>query len=477
MSDQKLSRGLKYAVFALLAAGLGWAIMTHSLVAALARIDPSYALMIRSDDPGALIHLADRTIDALQRDRAAVTKETRRGFGGLAGPATDPTAAKAPSDQEPRSATGDDLRRPDNLGRWASAVLAQEPGHVRALVILGQLKRWAGAAEQAATLLRASAHRSLREPVPQAWLINEALERQDWSLVMRHADILMRMHPQAIAALMPLIAHMAESPVSASVVSEAVTGSPPWRRAFFTELQSAVTDARTPLDLLLRLKETASPPTVTELRSYLNFLVERKFFDLAYYTWLQFLTPQQLAMVTSLFNGSFEERPSGLPFDWMLPTGGTASVAIARRPDRPSSRALVVHFGHGRVELHATSQVLRLTPGRYRFDGEVMGEVRGHRGVRWRLTCLGEGERNIGESAMFVGAFKDWMGFSFQAAVPESGCAAQRLSLILDARTPSERLVSGSIWFDELSIHREPETASAPPSASDPPAQSQPRQR
>jgi hypothetical protein len=456
MPDQKLSRGLKYTAFALLAAGLGWAIITHSLVAALARIDPSYALMIRSDDPGTLLRLADRTIDTLQRVAPA---------------------SEGASDQDPRAATGDDVRRREDLRRWASTILAQEPGHVRALVILGQLKRGAGEEEPAATLLRASAHRSLREPVPRGWLINEALKHQDWPLVMRHADILMRMHPQAIPALMPLIAQMAESPLSASVVSEAVAGSPPWRRAFFAELPHVVTDARTPLDLLLRLKETSSPPTVTELRSYLNFLVERTFFDLAYYTWLQFLTPQQRAIVTPLFNGSFEQRPSGLPFDWMLPTGGTASVVIARRPDRPSSRALVVHLGHGRVELHATSQLLRLTPGRHRVDGTVMGEVRGHRGVRWRLTCLGEGERNVGESAMFIGDFKDWTSFSFEAAVPDSGCAAQRLSLVLDARTPSERLVSGSVWFDELSIRREPETASAPPSASDLPAQSQPRQR
>ncbi len=93
------------------------------------------------------------------------------------------------------------------------------------------------------------------------------------------------------------------------------------------------------------------------------------------------------------------------------------------------------------------------------------------------MTCLGEQARQIGESEMILGEIKDWTTFSFAVSVPDAGCAAQRLSLILDARTPSERLVSGSIWFDELSIRREPVTASEPAPGRDLPSQSQPRQR
>jgi hypothetical protein len=109
-------------------------------------------------------------------------------------------------------------------------------------------------------------------------------------------------------------------------------------------------------------------------------------------------------------------------------------------------------------------------------SGEVMGEVVGRRSVRWRLTCLGKQARHIGESEMFVGEIKDWTAFSLSIDVPESDCTAQTLNLILDVRIPSERLVSGTLWFDELSIRRETDPANETPSSASPP-QSQPRQR
>jgi hypothetical protein len=471
MSDRKKYRATRSLIFVVVGAGLVWAVITHSLVATLVRIEPSYALWLRSDAPAALLALAERTIEASRLANGSVVDTARFDFRGSSGRPVAPV--KGASQKAAPPATDDEIERHsmEDVRRWASAVLAQEPGNPRALAILGSLNRDAGEGDQAATLLRASARRSLREPVPHAWLINEAISQKDWSLAMRHADVLMRMHDQSIKPLTPLIANFAETRDASTVVKDAIAGAPSWRTSFLYEMLNAITDVRTPLELLLTLKETASPPTPTELRAYLSFLIERRYFDLAYYTWLLFLTPQQRATVAPLFNGNFEEPPSGLPFDWVLPTGGTAAVAIARPPGQRSTRALVVDFGHGRVEFHAPSQLLRLRPGHHRVEGEVMGEVLGRRGVRWRVACVGEQTRQIAESEMFVGEIKEWTAFSFVLEVPHAGCAAQHLSLVLDARTPSERLTSGSIWFDNMSIQ-------ASQLIADPkPAQSQPRQR
>ena len=459
MSEEKPSRPIRILLFGLLGTALLWAIMTHSFVAALTRVEPTYALLVRPDDPGVLEALADRSIDRLRSVTAPGAAPTRFGFKATSGPPSGTATAN-----EGQGPTVDEIARTKaGLQEWAEAMLAQEPGNVRALVVLGELNRDRDKSDAAAVFLRSSARRSIREPVPLAWLIDDAIEKQDWPMVMQHADILMRMHPRTISHLTPLIARLAESPETALLVKEALRTSPTWRTAFFADLPAAVTDARTPLDLFLAIKDT-SPPTISEIRGYLNFLIQRKYFDLAYYTWLQFLPPQQLASVGLMVNGSFETKPSDLPFDWTLPLDGTASVSIASRPDRPTARALVVHFGHGRVELGGTSQLLRLQPGNYQLEGEAQGDVVGRRSVRWRVTCL-ENQKTVGQSDMFLGEMISWKAFSFAVNVPATGCTAQRLSLDLDARSPTERFVSGAIWFDDLSIRRVSSAAQQPTGA------------
>ena len=473
MSEEKPPRRVRFLLFGLVGAGLLWAIVNHSFVAALARLEPTYALLIRPDDPGVLEALADRSIDRMRRVTASGASPARFGFTGTGG--QPGITAPANEGKGPQWLDADEnARTKADLQEWAVAMLAQEPGNVRALVLLGELKRDGGDDDAAAVFMRSSAQRSIREPVPQAWLIDDAIEKQDWPLVMRHADILMRMHGRTVPHLTPLIARLAETPETSSLVKDALREAPTWRTAFFTELPAAVTDARTPLELFLAIKDTRTPPTIAEIKAYLTFLIQRKYFDLSYYTWLQFLPPQQLASVGPLVNGSFETRPSGLPFDWTLPVGGTASVSIARRPDRPTAYGLVINFGHGRVELGGTSQLLRLQPGDYQLEGEVQGDVVGRRSVRWRVTCL-ESQAMVGQSDMFVGEMVSWKAFSFAVIVPETGCAAQRLSLDLDARSPIERLVSGSIWFDEMSIRRGTGAMQQPTGSLAP--QSQPRQR
>jgi hypothetical protein len=465
MFEEKPPRRLRFLMFALAGIGLVWAIASHTLVAALSRIEPTYAQLIRADDPAVLEALADRSIEQSRRARAAGIAPARFGFTGTGARPGGPPAQSSDAD--------DDARLKADLHKWAVAMLAQEPGNARALVLLGELKRDSGDADAAAALMRASAQRSLREPVPQAWLIDDAIEKRDWPAVMRHADILMRLHPRTIPHLTPLLARLAETPETAPLVKDALRELPSWRTAFFAELLGAISDARTPLELFLATK-AAQPPTIAEIKGYLNFLIQRKYFDLAYYAWLQFQPEEQLASVGLLSNGSFETRPSGLPFDWTLPISGTASVSIARRQDRPAQRALVVNFGQGRVELGGTSQILRLRPGDYQVAGEAQGDVVGRRSVRWRVTCL-DSPAKVGQSDMFLGEMITWTAFSFAVNVPETGCTAQRLSLDLDARSPTERLVSGTIWFDELSIRRGQAAGQQPTGSLAP--QSQPRQR
>jgi len=78
----------------------------------------------------------------------------------------------------------------------------------------------------------------------------------------------------------------------------------------------------------------------------------------------------------------------------------------------------------------------------------------GKRGLVWRVTCIDAPGAPLGESPMVVGASPKWKDIEFSFTVAEADCRAQQVRLELDARMPSELLVSGSIWYDELRIAR-----------------------
>jgi len=173
---------------------------------------------------------------------------------------------------------------------------------------------------------------------------------------------------------------------------------------------------------------------------------------------LQFLPPGQLSSTGLLFNGSFEVTPSGLPFDWVIIPGAGVTIDITNRPDRDGQRALLIEFGHGRVEFGGIRQLTMLAPGTYEFKGKYKGEVLGKRGLVWRVACADTPAAPIGASSMALGASPRWKDVDFTFTVPDQNCRAQQIRLEHDARMPSEQLVTGAIWYDELRIARLGET-------------------
>src|SRR5262249_24547326 len=150
---------------------------------------------------------------------------------------------------------------------------------------------------------------------------------------------------QAAAQVMPMLGALAENREGSLKLKQLLAKNPPWRGTFFGSLPSVITDARTPLDFLLSVRENGSvPPTAAELSSYGNFLLNRGFYDLAYYTWLQFLPDEQLNQAGHLFNGGFELEPSGAPFDWHFSHNIGATTKIASRQDDVAKHALFMQF-------------------------------------------------------------------------------------------------------------------------------------
>jgi hypothetical protein len=179
--------------------------------------------------------------------------------------------------------------------------------------------------------------------------------------------------------------------------------------------------------------------------------MSHKLYDLAYYTWLQFVPPAELAAAGLVFNGGFDRRPSDSPFDWTVRSGSGAIVDFQPFPDE-TNQALTVNFSDGRVDFGGVKQILMLSQGTYTLTGRVRGNMVGRRGLRWRISCIENAK--LAETPMHTGLIPTWQSFEITFVVPEEDCPAQQLSLVLDARSSSERFVEGTIWYDDIAVQR-----------------------
>lgn len=422
----RLSRA-RVAIFGILGLALGWLVISHSYVAYLSTASPIAALEIREDDSRSILRLAADALPLASDDQSAAAGSSRRSSRALT----------------------------ERLRAQVEAVLAKNPLSARACRLLGQIAEVDGSADKAEQFMYAAARRSLTEIIAVDWMMRKGLERKSYRSSAYYADALLRSTPGLAGYVTPILARMAETPDAKPEIIRLLAANPSWRRAFFYELGVSLTDARTPLGLLLSLNDSPAPPTADELNFYESFLFEHKLYELAYYVWLQFLPPAKLESAGHIFNGDFEGSPSGSRFDWRSPSGGNVVVDFASRPEKATDHALVVQFGPGRVEFPGVTQAILLAPGAYALKGSFMGEIRGPRGVQWRVKCV-EGAL-LGQSQMMLGSFSAWQPFELSLVVPQTGCAAQTIELQLAARSPSEKLLSGAIWFDDFSIERNDE--------------------
>jgi hypothetical protein len=340
----------------------------------------------------------------------------------------------------------------DQISAAAERVLVRNPLSAHALRILGQVAAAAGDAPRANAFFQAAARRSLRETPALYWLMKKNYEQDNFATVIDYADALLRTRPRLIKVVTPVLARMLENESARPQLQKLLADNPPWRASFLAAFPAYIADARISLNLFLNLRDSSPPLTLDELSDYLAFLLRNNLYEFAYYAWLQFLPPELLTKVGFLINGSFERIPSGFPFDWVIKSGPGVTVGIDRNPTAKRHHALFIEFGQGRADF-AVSQLVALPPGTFQFEGQYMGELKGRRGLVWRITCANDGKR-IGQSDMMIGVVPIWADFGFSFTVPDRNCRAQVVQLMLNARSDSERLVSGSVWYDNLKISR-----------------------
>jgi hypothetical protein len=455
------------------AIGLTVLVFQHAVLAYLATVNPALALRFDRGHPQALLRLAERTVvdaeDVLRvaADSAAVQASLPSlvRMSLFAAPVEllamqevgrPPLADGAPGR---RDASADLLEDLAEARRKVDGAIRRDPLNQRALTLRGRIEELL-AADPAVGLEQAHPFYALAERLsPRASLaiyrlLVRDVERKDYTSAIRRADTLLRTVSQATAFVVPVLARLAEVPVAAGEIAKLLASAPPWRERFFADVGRHVTDGRTPLMLLLALKDGPTPPKQSEVRSFVHVLASRRDYDLAYSTWLQFLPADDLASMGLLFNGGFTTKVSGFPFDWTITAGAGTLVSFAPVAGEAGQQALQLDFQDGRVDFGGVSQILMLAPGRYGLAGRHRGELVGRRGLRWRMSCLGRPQVLLAETGMHIGPIATWRPFELSFTVPEAGCPHQILQLVLDARSASERIVRGTFWYDDLEVRR-----------------------
>lgn len=411
-----------------------WQVITHSVVAFLAGRSPELAVEISPSNSLALGALAERRYLSADRERVAADEKAK-----AAG------AVQAVQISEVRLT---------EIRGLAERALAGDPLDTRVVAILGVTVDALGEKSKARALMTLAAKLTHQETMAELWLLDDALKSRSFETAGAKADTVLRTRPSAMPFVAPVLARMAEDAEGAPSIERLLASAPPWRSQFFTEIAFNGSDPLTPMRLLIDLKKSSKPATSAEYAPYLRALVTRKLYANAYYTWLQSLSDAQLQSIGYVFNGGFEQQPSGSPFDWLITQGAGSSIEFVEGPEVFGTKALRVDLGHGRIEFGGIEQTLSLAPGQYRLVLKLRGNLAGRRGLRWQLTCRDIAADPLAETQMFLGVARTWQDVAVKFEVPQTGCDAQRLALGLAARSASEQLVTGQVWYDDVKIER-----------------------
>jgi len=424
-SEAALSNLARHSLTALLTAlalVLSALVFSRTFVACLERVDPEAVLSIRATDAGA---------------------ELERASNWLANVANAEGGSFKPN---PRAS--------EEVRQRLLRALYVEPFNAQAFELIGMLSAADGDTISASKFMQAAAGRSLRRPAALYWLLRSSLSANDIPGATDRADALLRIRPDLVSGVTPALAQIAAMPAGTERLLATLAKGPPWREKFFRELNGKTNSADAPLKLLLGLVGSDHPPAPNEIGTYLRYLIDTKNYERAYSSWLELLPPEQLDDADLLFNGEFRFRPSGLPFDWTIERSHGALTEVIASQEKTDMNALSIEFGGGRVDFRPVSQVLVLAPGRYRLDGISKGSLKGLRGLKWQIACIQQPSRALAESKAFLEGSSDWSDFTLSFEIPAS-CRAEIIRLILDARSASETLVTGSMAFARLRILRD----------------------
>ena len=252
----------------------------------------------------------------------------------------------------------------------ALAPLSHDP-----LLVRGITAQQAGDVQLAERAFLAARQRAPREPAPRYFLAQLYLTSGRGGEGLRELATLARLLPHGPASVAPSLAEYARTSGDVSNLRATFRDHPVLEDAVLTELAKDAANADLAVRLASRL-QTNDGKAPDWVRGLLPRLVEAGQFEKAHRLWAIVSGETPLGAV---FDPAFRGSSAPPPFNWTLRSDSTGFAETG------NNGGLHVYF-YGREDSVLASQLVRLSPGRYRMAMKVSGNPGGM--LRWSLTCL-----------------------------------------------------------------------------------------
>ena len=301
-------------------------------------------------------------------------------------------------------------------------------------------------------LMAQAARLSVHEVTAQNYMFLTNFQNRKFDAAIYYADRLFSAAPEFMEKYKSQMSFFIENDLARKSLINYLALNPLWRNNFFSKIIPQNSSYYTEKIRILYndLKLTKSPASNLELTYFINNLIYAGQYQMAYKIWREYFPPDSPENLNYINNGSFEKVPTGLPFDWNISSGNNVLNRIVTNQETNSEHVLQVEITRSRVVFPKMYEYIFLMPGNYHFKGKYKGDISGKRGLTWNVNCVnGNYEAASNE---IIGRSYQWIGFGFDFTIPDKNCEGQILSLKHTARSASEEIIFGSLWFDDLSI-------------------------
>ena len=311
---------------------------------------------------------------------------------------------------------------PATLGIVRTAAAAA-PLDARAYLILGHQQLLDGEPHRAVATLEAGQRLDPRQRLIHLLLLDRYLRTARYADAAAQFSVLARLMGQTQAPVATAMAAMALAPETRDAARRTLAEDPDLERTVLVALARSDTPPTTVVALASASARAEAGDNLSWGPVLVTRLVERGHYAAARAIWQRIYNLPDTAVSRPIFDAGFAGSSASSPFNWMLAAGGLGATDIR-------AGGLAVDY-YGRDSGDLASQLVVLSPGRYRFSVIVdPGQIDNGSRLAWTLACAGGNGTALMTAPVAAGATRRRVGADF--TVP-AGCPAQALLLHGDA--------------------------------------------